>query len=123
MRVLEDHFLDEASPDPRTMEAVGADGVVGGVVSDVWVDRTEMFVRYLEVTLVAGPSVLVPMPLVRIDTKTARVVVQSILGAQFLDAPMLASPDVVTLREEERITAYYASGNLYAEPRRAEPLL
>jgi photosynthetic reaction center H subunit len=123
LRSLEDHFLDEASPDPRTMEVVGADGLVGGVVSDLWVDRSEMLVRYLEVTLAAGPSVLVPMPLARIDTKLARVVVQSILGAQFLDAPMLANPDVITLREEDRLAAYFAGGKLYAEPRRVEPLL
>jgi photosynthetic reaction center H subunit len=123
LRVLEDHGLDEESPDPRTMEAVGADGVVGGVVTDLWIDRSEMLVRYLEVTLAAGPSVLVPMPLVRIDTTAGQVVVQSILGAQFQDAPNLASPDVVTLREEDRIAAYYASGNLFAEPDRAEPYL
>ncbi len=66
---------------------------------------------------------LVPVPLIRIDTNARRVVVQSVLGAQFADAPMLASPDQVTLREEDRITAYYASGNLYADPARAEPLL
>jgi photosynthetic reaction center H subunit len=63
------------------------------------------------------------MPLVRIDTTAGQVVVQSILGAQFQDAPNLASPDVVTLREEDRIAAYYASGNLFAEPDRAEPYL
>jgi photosynthetic reaction center H subunit len=123
LRVLEDHGLDEASPDPRTMEAVGADGVVGGVVTDIWIDRSEMVVRYLEVTLVAGPSVLMPMPLARIDTTAGRVVVQSILGGQFQDAPALANPDVITLREEDRVAAYYASGNLYAEPGRVEPLL
>jgi len=36
---------------------------------------------------------------------------------------MLANPDQVTLREEDQIAAYFASGNLYAEPRRVEPLL
>jgi photosynthetic reaction center H subunit len=123
LRVASDHFLDAETPDPRTMEVVGADGEVGGVVADVWIDRTEMVARYLEVTLPAGVSVLVPVPLIRIDTNARRVVVQSVLGAQFADAPMLASPDQVTLREEDRITAYYASGNLYADPARAEPLL
>lgn len=123
LRVLEDHWLDEESPDPRQMQALGADGVAGGVVTDLWIDRSEMFVRYLEVTLAAGPSVLVPMPLVRIDTGTGTVMVQSILGSQFADAPILANPDTVTLREEDRIAAYYASGNLYATPARVEPLL
>jgi photosynthetic reaction center H subunit len=122
LRVATDHFLDEESPDPRGKEAVGADGVVGGVVSDVWIDRAETHARYLEVTLVAGPSVLVPMPLAAIDA-TGRVVVASVLGSQFADAPNLAEPDQITLREEDRIQAYFASGNLYAEPRRVEPLL
>jgi photosynthetic reaction center H subunit len=122
LRVVTDHFLDEESPDPRGKEALGADGVVGGVVSDVWIDRAETHARYLEVTLVAGPSVLVPMPLVRIDT-AGRVIVESVLGSQFADAPNLANPDQVTLREEDRIQAYFASGQLYALPNRAEPLL
>lgn len=123
LRIATDHAVDEESPDPRSMEAVGADGVVGGVVTDLWIDRAEAVIRYLEVTLAAGPSVLVPMPLARVDAKARKVVVQSILGAQFADAPMLTAPDQVTLREEDRIAAYYASGNLFAEPRRVEPLL
>jgi photosynthetic reaction center H subunit len=123
LRVAADHSLDPESPDPRAMEIVGADGKVGGVVSDIWIDRAEMFARYLEVTLAAGVAVLVPMPLARIDTKARQVIVQSVLGAQFADAPMLANPDRVTLREEDRIAAYFASGNLFAEPRRTEPLL
>jgi photosynthetic reaction center H subunit len=123
LRVAADHYLDDESPDPRTMQVVGADGVVGGVVSDIWIDKAEAVIRYLEVTLVAGPSVLLPMPLTRIDTRLGMVKVKSILGSQFEDAPMLANPDQVTLREEDRIQAYYASGNLYAEARRLEPLL
>ncbi len=123
LRILADYYLDEECPDPRTMQVVGVDGVIGGVVSDVWIDRTELVVRYLEVTLVAGPSVLLPMPLVRIDATAGLIKVQSVLGSQFEDAPMLANPDQVTLREEDRIQAYYASGHLYAQPDRMEPLL
>jgi photosynthetic reaction center H subunit len=123
LRVATGHYLDEESPDPRTMQVVGADGVVGGVVSDIWIDRAEAIIRYLEITLVAGPSVLLPMPLVRIDTRAGLVKVQSILGSQFADVPMLANPDQVTLREEDKIQAYYSSGYLYATPSRMEPLL
>jgi photosynthetic reaction center H subunit len=122
LRVATDHFLDDESPDPRGNEAIGADGVVGGIVSDIWIDRAETHARYLEVTLAAGPSVLVPMPLVRIDT-AGRAVVESVLGSQFADAPTLANPDQVTLREEDRIQAYFASGHLFATPTRMEPLL
>ncbi|HEX3995660.1 MAG TPA: photosynthetic reaction center subunit H [Acetobacteraceae bacterium] len=123
LRVAIDHYLDDESPDPRTMPVIGADGVAGGIVSDIWIDRAETMIRYLEVTLVAGPSVLLPVPMVRIDTRAGVVNVKSILGAQFEDAPMLANPDQVTLREEDRIQAYFASGHLYAVPSRLEPLL
>ena len=122
LRVATDHYLDTESPDPRGSEAVGADGVIGGIVSDLWVDRAETHIRYLEVTLAAGPSVLVPMPLARVEV-SRRVVLESVLGSQFVDAPNLADPDEVTLREEDGIAAYFASGQLYATPGRAEPLL
>jgi photosynthetic reaction center H subunit len=120
LRVATDHFIDPEGPDPRGMEVAGADGVVAGVISDIWVDRTEMTVRYLEMSLAAGPSILIPAPLVRIN---GQVLVQSIMGAQFADAPMLASADVVTLREEDKIQAYFASGHLYADPSRWEPII
>jgi photosynthetic reaction center H subunit len=122
LRVATDHFLDEESPDPRGKEAIGADGMVGGIVSDLWIDLAESAIRYVEVTLAAGASVLVPMPLARVE-KTGRVVVSSVMGAQFADALTLVSPDQITLREEDRVQAYFASGHLYAEPGRAEPLL
>ena len=36
-------------PDPRGMRVIGADSEIGGVVTDVWVDRAEALIRYLEV--------------------------------------------------------------------------
>ena len=47
---------------------------------------------------------------------------KAILGAQFADVPAHAKPDTVTLREEDRIAAYYGGGTLYAEASRREPL-
>jgi photosynthetic reaction center H subunit len=123
LRIASEYWVDPESPDPITMEAVGADGVLGGVVSDLWIDRAEAVIRYVEVTLAAGAAVLVPMPLARVDARAGKVVVRSVMGAQFAHAPMLANPDQVTLREEDRIAAYFASGQLYAAPRRMEPLL
>ena len=63
------------------------------------------------------------MPLARVDAAARRVVVESITGAQFAGVPLRANPDQVTLREEDRIAAYYAGGKLFAEPRRMESLL
>jgi len=110
-------------PDPRGMDVVGADGVIGGTVSDVWVDRAEPQIRYLEVAVTTGRTVLLPIHFSTFSPASRRVNVKSILGAQFATAPTLANPDQVTMLEEEKITAYYGGGTLYATPARSEPLI
>jgi photosynthetic reaction center H subunit len=127
LRIASGFSIDESDPDPRGMRVVGADGVVGGVVRDVWVDRSEALIRYLEVEL-PGPEgivkhVLLPMTFAQVDGRRKRVRVVSIMGNQFEAAPALANPDSVTLREEDKIAAYYGGGILYAVPSRREPLL
>jgi photosynthetic reaction center H subunit len=130
MRIAHDFYISEEDPDPRGMPAVGADEKVGGVVVDCWVDRTEVLIRYLEIETpaplggVGAPRrVLVPMPLVRMDVAGKRVVVKSVMGAQFADAPVLANPDQITMREEDQVSAYFGGGNLYADVRRMGPIL
>ena len=126
LRSLSDFYLDEHDPDPRGMEVVGADGAVGGVVRDVWVDRSEYIIRYFEVEVgdkAKKRNVLLPTTLSRVSAKSGRVSVKSVLGAHFAQVPVHKKPDVVTRLEEDRICAFYASGNLYATADRAEPLL
>ena len=41
--------IERKDTDPRGLPVVGTDGVVGGVVRDLWVDRAETLFRYLEV--------------------------------------------------------------------------
>jgi photosynthetic reaction center H subunit len=122
LRVAKDYSVDEESPDPLGKPLVGADGVVGGTIVDLWIDLAESAIRYVEVTLPAGTTVLVPMPLVRFQS-TGQGVVESVLGSQFAAAPRIASPDQITLREEDKIQAYFASGHMYAMPSRVGPLL
>jgi photosynthetic reaction center H subunit len=105
------------------MEVFGADRELGGTVSDIWVDRAEPQIRYLEVTTPAARRVLLPITFAKISGSKRRVTVKSILGSQFATVPALANPDQVTLLEEDKITAYYAGGTLYATPARAEPFL
>jgi photosynthetic reaction center H subunit len=91
---------------------------------DVWVDRAEDLARYFEVEVGSGGTArraLLPVNFTRI--KNGSVLVNSILGKQFDDAPGTRVPDQITLLEEDRICAYYGGGTLYAEPRRQEPLL
>lgn len=125
LRAAPDLVLVSRDPDPRGMQVVGADGVIAGTVSDVWVDRSEVIVRYLEVDLGLEPAkrVLLPMTFSDVDGRHGIVRVEAILGSQFADAPILANPDEVTIQEEDRICAYYGGGTLYATPARTEPLL
>lgn len=118
--------LPEKGPDPRGMTVVAADGRVAGVIRDLWVDRSETLVRYYEIELSGLPqprSVLLPTGFADVDGRKRRVVVNSILARQFADVPATKSPDQVSLREEDRISAYYGGGHLYATPSRVEPLL
>jgi photosynthetic reaction center H subunit len=122
MRIAEGFSIARGDKDPRGMKVIGADGVVAGTVADVWVDRPESMIRYLEVSLAAGGrKVLAPMPMALI--KDGRVVIDAITAAQFADVPGTASADQVTLYEEDRISGYYGGGYLYAKPSRMEPLL
>lgn len=123
LRVATDHVVASRDPDPRGMPVLGADGVVGGTVRDLWVDRSEPQFRYYELEVGGAGGVLLPVSFVKIDTWRRCVQVNALLGAQFAGVPRLANPDQVTLREEDRISAYYAGGTLYAEPSRQEPLL
>jgi len=123
LRVDTHHFVpDEDGPnDPRGMEVLGADRRLAGTVRDLWVDRTEPQIRYLEVETTGNRHILVPMTMVEL-WQGRQVYVRSILAAQFADAPTLRNPDQVTKLEEDRITGYFAGGTLYATPARQEPL-
>lgn len=126
LRVAPGFHLDASDPDPRGMTVRAADGQIGGVVTDVWVDRSESVARYLEVEVNASAGmshVLLPINFVRIERRTKRVRVKSITAEQFAFVPAIKKPDEVTLLEEDRIMAYYASGHLYAKASRMGPLL
>ncbi len=123
MRVATDFEVESRDPDPRGMKVVGTDGEVAGKVTDIWVDRAEPQVRYLEVALdsAEGRTVLLPITVARVGGDRVRVA--SIRADQFAGVPGLRDPNQVTLLGEDKICAYYASGHLYASPERSEALL
>lgn len=131
LRVLTDYHVEERDPDPRGRAVVGADGVAGGTIVDVWADRAESLLRYYEFEREDGTRALVPVPFTKLpygnplllNRDPGPVQVNSIMGAQFAGVPGLAQPDQVTLLEEEKIMAYYGGGYLYADAKRQEPLL
>jgi len=126
LRTLSDFSIGPIDTDPRGMTVVGADGQTAGTVRDVWIDRAESLIRYLEVdvgTSAGTRTALLPMTMVRVWPRRRTVRVRSIRAAQFADVPTLASPNQVTKREEDRIVGFYAGGTLYATPQRMGPVL
>lgn len=121
LRLAADHGVSPRDTDPRGLPVFGADGKEAGKVGDLWIDRCEMLFRYLEVRLPAGGRVLLPTPFARI--RKDGVYVDALLASQFGNVPTTARTEQITLLEEEKISAYYGAGTLYATPQRQEPLL
>ena len=122
LRVASDFSIEDRDPDPRGMSVMGADNVSGGVVVDVWVDRSEALVRYLEVETTGKRRVLLPINFAKVHGQPRKVQVNSILSRHFDMVPGISKPEQVTFLEEDKICAFFGGGTLYAEPSRAEPL-
>ncbi|MEG3086792.1 photosynthetic reaction center subunit H [Sphingomonas sp. PB4P5] len=124
-------------PDLRGWLVVGADNAVAGKVTELWIDRSDRLIRYLQVALdgasleggsldggsLDGGSVLAPMMMAKVDRRRRRVVIDAVLASQFAAAPRIEASDHITLYEEERVQAYFGGGYLYATPDRQEPLI
>lgn len=109
-------FAVSAGRDPRGLPVQAGDLEVVGRISDMWVDAPEQLVRYLEITLNSGSKKLVPMPMVKIQADRVRI--NSLSSDLFEGVPATKSQTEVTLLEEEKISAYYAGGTLYAADKR-----
>ena len=70
-------------------------------------------------------TVLIPVPFADVQrfSRNKKIVVEALLARQFAGVPQPRDPDSITLREEERVLAYYGAGTLYATEGRQEPLL
>jgi photosynthetic reaction center H subunit len=96
---------------------MGRDYKEGGKVVDLWVDRSECLLRYIEVQVSVGKSsrnVLLPMTFAKVESNPATVYVDAIRSEHFASVPRTANAESITLLEEEKICAYYGSGTLYA---------
>jgi len=121
MRVLEEVRVT-AGRDARGLPVEAHDGEIVGRVTDMWIDHPEQLVRYIEYTRDSdGATRLVPIQLVWI--KRDKIRINSLYGKHFANVPGTASPDRVTMLEEEKICAYYCGGKLYASEDRLEPQL
>jgi photosynthetic reaction center H subunit len=121
--LVADHIaVNRRDPDPRGMKVIAADGAVAGTITDIWVDRAEHVVRYLEVDTGSG-KVLAPMGMSKVHRGRGLVEIDAINAADFAGVPTTAKADEISLYEEERIVAYYGGGYLYANSARQEPLI
>ncbi len=124
LRADAEHVVAKADIDPRGLPVYGCDDVLGGKIVDLWVDRSEAIFRYYEIEVATedGPRrVLLPTTMAKVYDRFVNV--RSIRGVHFADVPTTRHPEQVTRLEEDRISAYYAAGTLYATPSRQEPLL
>ena len=120
MATLEGFAIEALSTDPRGLPVYGADGAQAGTVSDVWVDRAESIIRYLEIET-SGGKVLGPMAMAVV--RKGRVTIDAINAADFAEVPKTANPTEVTRLEEEKVIGYFGGGYLYANRSRMEPLV
>ncbi|MFK7964566.1 MAG: photosynthetic reaction center subunit H [Burkholderiaceae bacterium] len=124
LRAASDFSVDKGDPDPRGMTVVDAKGSPAGKVVDIWVDKSEMIFRYIEVEADANQArVLVPMTLLRVDAAAGKVKLASISHEHLGEAPKTKQPDTVTLLEEDKICGYFGGGHQFAFPDRSEALI
>ena len=121
LRIASDYTVAPQDVDPRGLPVMGGDGKQGGTVKDIWIDAAEMMFRYLEVEIADGRTVLLPIPFSLV--RRNQVEVHAIYARHFAAVPALRNPDQITKLEEEKISAYYGGGMLYADPKRGEPLI
>lgn len=119
-----EHEWSIAREDPNLlgMTVVAADGVEVGPITDVWIDRSDHLVRYVDVAT-AGRTVMVPFLMGTVHGRRRVYHVDAISAAQFANAPHIATAGQITRREEDQLMGYFGGGYLYGLPGRAEPLL
>jgi photosynthetic reaction center H subunit len=122
-RIATNYAVAIEGANPLGFAVVGADRKVAGVVKDLWVDRGETLLRYYEIALDVGGSVLAPVLFVDVDGKARIIKIDALTSEQLAKVPALRNPDAVTLQEEERIVAFFGGGKLYATAERTEPFI
>ncbi|MBP0614872.1 photosynthetic reaction center subunit H [Jiella mangrovi] len=111
-----EYHLEETGTNPIGMPVMSRDGSEVGKVVDVWVNAHEYFPRYLEIETnieSGGKRVLAPVAFATIKDSLGVIRFGQLTRAQFSRVPPLASPDQITMREEDRLNAYFAGGAFY----------
>ncbi len=125
LRLAPEFHVAHDDPNPVGMKVIGGNGKEAGTVREVWIDRAEYVMRYMEVEVPlekGSRRVLLPTNFSVIDGERGTVTVRSIFSEHFATVPATRSMDQVTLLEEDKIMGYYGGGTLYASRMRQEPL-
>ena len=106
-------FHISAGYNPIGMPVVGSDDMIGGTVTDLWIDVPEHMIRYVEYELKdGGGKRLVPMTMATV--KPRYVWVRSLPSTHMHKVPTIRSADQITKLEEEKVCAVYTGGRMYA---------
>jgi len=119
LRVATDFFLAPEDPNPIGLPMLGGDRVEAGKVVDMWVDKSEVILRFYEVEVEGGKRVLIPSTMVTVNLARTECRASSLMGHQIPLIPTTKHPDQVTLLEEDQISAFVGGGSLYATPERS----
>jgi photosynthetic reaction center H subunit len=118
-----EYWVTPKDPDMIGWPVIAADGKVAGTVTDLWIDRADRLIRYLDVAVEGGARALAPMAMAKVNRARKLVVVDAINAADFAGSPLPETPGKITRYEEERVVAYFGGGYLYANRDRQEPFL
>ena len=119
LRVADGFHVDAKDTDPRGLPVIAADGEKVGEVSDVWIDLAEPQIYFLEVAT-SGGSKMVPFGFAEMSSGSVRV--NALYSHQWANVPEIASPNQITLLEEDKIMGYFGGGLMFADDQRGEPL-
>jgi photosynthetic reaction center H subunit len=124
LRVAAGFYLAKNDPDPRGFTVIGGDDKPAGAVTDVWIDRNELLIRYYELEVAGGTKrVLAPATFAVVKKSKRQIRINAIYASQFAAVPTTRNPEQITLAEEDQIAAYYGAGILYATPARLGPFI
>lgn len=126
MRDRSHYRIEKTDPYLFGMAVFAADGEQVGTIKDLWINNHEYHLRYIEVeTLPAegGRRIIAPYAFCQISRRKGTVRFGTVTRAQFLRVPPLANSEQITMREEDRLNAYFAGGTLYAKGGAQGPFL
>lgn len=115
MRRNPEYHVAPGDPDPRGWKVEGSDEKPAGEIVDLWFNRAEFFLRYLEVRPEGAPdrTVLLPVFFCNVKARERKVVMRSMPAARIAEAPGRRRKDRITLLEEDKVNAFFAGGWFY----------